>query len=244
MSNQFDDLDCDEFADSSVAVAEPPSFDLKSWEQRGINFSKAHTNMRWEIGDWMVDGKKGLGEMPGDPSNVYAYAENITAMARGTLRDLASTADRCRTSVRADELSWSHHRVVVNEIPKADDATLKRWLKRAVEETMSVATLKASIRQEAWPKPKPRKTKSMLVRVPPIIWEALKDMAADPPDEDEAIDQTVQEYAAKKLIKFVESDEGAKTLSFAKNRSTERRRKQRQKSGRRLQRNYPGRHFG
>jgi hypothetical protein len=245
MPTNFDDPNFDEFAGSSVAVEEAPSFDNAAWEERGMELAKKDHDVRFALGDWLNEGEPhhpDFSGIPGAPPGLgfYALAERITGLANGSLRDLASTAARVATSVRTDKLSWSHHRVLINARPKADEAELKGWLEKAAENHWSVAEL----REELHPSEDAVLEKSILVKVPVIIFDALKEMAADPPDEEEDVDLTVQQYAAKKLIEFVKSEEGEQTRESAKQRTATRLLKQQQKNGRRLHRTHPGKPFG
>ena|ERR1700676_676070 len=259
MPTSQDDLELEEsygvFATVAVQTAEKPTFDFVDWENRVQKAAKATSDVRWVLGDLLVEAEPHFLKNPDvndlnpiQGEGFYVFAEEITGLGNGHLRDLASTADRCPASVRTDKLTWSHHRVLVNNRPKAAGASqaqyeeeLKTWLEKAVKERMTVAKFREA---SAKPGKKPILEKSFLVTVPLCVWEALQEMAADPSDdEDETVDRTVQAFASKKIIEFVESDEGAMTRNVAKKRSTERLHKQQQKNGRRLQRNYPGRHF-
>jgi hypothetical protein len=153
---------------------------LGDWLVRGRELAKRDAEVKWELGDWLTEGEPhypdiGAGEIQGVPAvSVYSVAENITGLARGTLRDLASTARRVPPSVRTDACTWSHHRALINALPDADEDTIKQWLKRAADEKMSVAELQDALRS---PVTEAVKEKSFLVTVPLNVWETLKDFA-------------------------------------------------------------------
>lgn len=218
-------------------------FDLDEWAAKGKELTKRDGEVRWELGKWLLEGEPNvsiptehnLNPLPGE--GFYSFASSITGLAVGSLRDLASTARRCPASVRTDKLSWSHHRVLVNAKPNDDEKSLERWLKRAVEEQMSVAEFKKELKSVG---NKPKLKKTILVTLPLIVWEALRDEAADGSDDEHAAeDLTIQQIAANAVIAYVESDEGVTKREFAIMWTKSRRLKQRQKSGRRLARNYP-----
>jgi hypothetical protein len=219
---------------------ELPEFDIEAWKAEGRALGERHKELRWAIGDWLIKGEPHIPEIDGETiagyympaMDVYTEGQAVTGLARATLKDLASTARRCPSSVRTDALTWSHHRTAVNELPKADEATFKRWLERAVEDNLSVSELKEQIRAEAWPKPKPVTEKSIVVTIPADVWQTLKDIA-----DDEKI--TVQELAAQFLAGFAESEEGITKREIAKRQTQERRSQAKRKQGKKLARLYP-----
>src|SRR5258708_11019902 len=156
----------------------------------------------------------------------YTEVAAITGLSKNTLRDLASTARRVSPSVRTDRLSWSHHRVLINALPKSGEDTVRKWLTRAVDEQMSVSALRKALKP-----PKPSDEKSFHVTVPLFVWEALKDIA-----DDER--RRVQAVAAELLVDYASSGEGTTKRELARKRVAEVRRKQRQVIGRRVVRSY------
>jgi hypothetical protein len=218
-------------------------FDLDEWSAKGRELTKRDGEVRWELGKWLLQGEPNvsiptehnLNPLPGE--GFYSLASSITGLAVGSLRDLASTARRCPASVRTDKLSWSHHRVLVNAKPNDDEKSLERWLKRAVDEGMSVAEFKKQLKSVG---DKPKLNKTILVTLPLVVWEALRD-EADDGSEDDRQEFTIQQIAANAVIAYVQSDEGVTKRELAKMSTASRRLEQRQKSGRRLARNYPPR---
>src|SRR5580704_282194 len=128
------------------------TFEMEAWEMRGVELARKDTDVKWELGDWLNEGEPhcpeiGPGEIPGMPAcSVYTYAEKITGLSRSTLRDLAKTARCVPESVRTPSCSWSHHRALARARPDADEETLRQWLKRAVDESMSVEQLHEALR--------------------------------------------------------------------------------------------------
>jgi hypothetical protein len=122
-----------------------PPFDVEAWRSRIIALVERENDVKWEISDCLVEGEQFYpappdGEYPG--MGYYTEVAAITGLSKNTLRDLASTARRVSPSVRADRLSWSHHRVLINALPKSDEDTVRKWLTRAVDEQMTVSALR------------------------------------------------------------------------------------------------------
>jgi hypothetical protein len=217
-------------------------FDLDKWAAKGKELTKRDGEVRWELGKWLLEGEPNvsiptehnLNPLPGE--GFYSFASSITGLAVGSLRDLASTARRCPATVRTDKLSWSHHRALVNAKPGADAKSLEGWLKRAVEEQMSVAEFKKELKSVG---DKPKLTKTILITLPLMVWEALRDEADDDGGDDDVQELTIQQIAANAVIAYVQSDEGVTKRELAKMWTASRRLEQRQKSGRRLARSYP-----
>ena len=206
-----------------------PCFDVEAWRSRIIELFSRENDVRWEIGDCLLEGEQFYpappdGEYPG--MGFYTEVAAITGRSKNTLRDLASTARRVSPSVRTDRLSWSHHRVLINALPKSDEDTVRKWLTKAVDEQMTVSAL-----QKALKPPKPTDKKSFHVTVTLLVWETLKNIA-----DDER--RRVQAVAAEILAEYAASDEGTIRRELAKKRVTERRRKRRQEVGRRVARSY------
>jgi hypothetical protein len=207
------------------------------WEARGKELAKRDGDVRWELGEWLA---KGEPNYPGGSDayfpSFYSCAEAITGLARSTLRDIASTYNRA-VSVRTDKLTWSHHRVLVNALPKADDVTLKTWLNRAAEDGMTVVSLQAAAKASTSRIKNPIKVKSFRVTVPLGVVEMLKVFAAYERT-------TVQKVAAQWLIEISKSEDKQLESKFARGETKERLKKRRQEIGRRLQLSYPGKSFG
>lgn len=226
MTTNFDNSEFDDF-DSSVAVAEPSErLDVIAWDKRGRELATADTDVKWQIGQWILDGTTIHDDFQDAPMSTLDHAESITGLARGTLKDLASTAKRFPASVRTDALSWSHHRILINTRPDASDEQLKEWLDKAVENNWSVGVLAREAKSPVGPKPKLKK--SFNVTVPLDVWETLKDLAA----EDRS---TVQDIAAQVLIGHCDQEEVKIRRVAAKKQVKERRRR----AGRRTVRRNP-----
>jgi hypothetical protein len=254
MTTNYDDPDYDEFADSSVAVLTeqqqaPPSDTWDKWVKRGKKLAKANYDVRFDLGDWINDGDLHVPDLRGIPglsreqlakikaeTNHYAIAEEITGLSYFTLKDLASTADRCPESVRTDKLSWSHHRVLINAKKKANEDDLRKWLQRAIDEKMSVAKFKVALT----PVKSKVDEKSFLVTVSLDFWHELNDYAAGE-------DVPVQKYASDLLSDCLneeapEARQARRKLS--RDKADARTYQKQSKNGKRLQSTHPGKPFG
>ncbi|MGC2530670.1 MAG: hypothetical protein WA639_23240 [Candidatus Acidiferrum sp.] len=220
MAHEFDHPEFDSTEnDSSVAVLEyNPNLDLWAWQKRGEELTKKDSDVRWELGEWILSGTEMFEDKPHDPVETLDHAEIITGLARGTLKDLASTAHRFPASVRTDALSWSHHRVLINMRPDDDEDKLKEWLDLAVEKKLPVAAFVKELKSPVGPKPS--LTKTILVTVPLNVWETLNELV----DEDDDTITTIQEYAAKVLVDHCQEDGISSRREMLKKRSKERRR--------------------
>src|SRR5713226_9319973 len=98
-------------------------FNLEVWRWTGQRLGKAYrevdqptevdrdrskyaNDLKWEIGDWLLDGEKGLNNKP---VKLKREAVKATGYKWGTLKNLKSMAAKFPPSLRSDSLSWSHH---------------------------------------------------------------------------------------------------------------------------------------
>lgn len=209
---------------TAVESVKPPQFDVEAYEVRLKELAKSNTEVRWELGDCLLKGENNYpvppdGEFPG--VGFYIVAAEITGLSANTLRDLASTARRVPVSVRTDACTWSHHRVLVNALPNADEHTLREWLTRAAAEKMSVPKLQEAVRPK---KPKPYGVKSIVVTVPLSVWEMLKDFA-------DCERSKVQAIAAQWLVDTSGQPEMQLARSAAKKQTVERLYQKRRRNG-------------
>lgn len=126
----------------SLKIAEGLEYD--EWRQIGQRLLTVAEASRWWIGDWLVHGEWGrYGE-------AYRAAVEELELAYDAVRDYAYVAGHVPESVRREDLSWRHHRLVA----KLKPADQERWLARAAEHGWSVRRLADEIAQ-ATVKPAP-----------------------------------------------------------------------------------------
>lgn len=206
-------------------------FDIGDWINEGRVLAERHqtATLQWDMGDWF-----NRCPLPGDIDGVpkpYEIAESILGIQRSTLYDWASTAKRIPVSVRTEKLPYTHHRIVANELPDADDATKKRWLDIAAEEDLSVRQLQNRLvesRGSGDPKPL---TKSFLVKLPERLYLMLRNIARGQ-------DSTVQIVAAEFLTAHLASDEVREMADIELKRAEERTYQRRRRAGIRTARAY------
>lgn len=157
------------------------TLDEQAWRATLRQLATSFERTRWEIGDHILKAENHFPEITSERvyghtipgSNVYIEAERETGLSRALLYDLASTARRCPPSVRTETLSWTHHRILVNNLKEGADADeMKEWLQRAQEERLTTREFKAVI---AGGYRAATLEKRFLVRVPLRVWETLKD---------------------------------------------------------------------
>lgn len=90
---------------------------------------------QWWIGDWIRYGTARWGEK-------YAEAARVTGYDVASLRNMAWVASRFSSSLRSDELTWSHHVLLAPLEPEEQS----RWLEHAREKRFSVADLRLELR--------------------------------------------------------------------------------------------------
>ncbi len=198
-------------------------FNIGDWINEGIALAEKHQTgtLQWDFGDWF-----NRCPVPDDIDGVpkpYDLAESMLGILRSTLYDWASTAKRIPVSVRTEKLHWSHHRAIANGLPDADDATKRRWVDIAVAEKLSTNELKDRLRASRDPdRPKPNPTKSLVVKLPDILYIKLHNIAR-------GRESTVQVVAAEFLTEYLASDEVGKLaeveLAAAEERTYQRRRR-------------------
>jgi hypothetical protein len=206
-------------------------FEVGDWINEGMALAEKHqtATLQWDMGDWF-----NRCPLPDDIDGVpkpYDIAESILGIQRSTLYDWASTANRIPVSVRTEKLPYTHHRIVANELPEADDATKKRWLELAAEEKLSVRQLQDRLRGSRNPgDPKPP-MKSFIVKLPDRLYLTLRTIAR-------GRESTVQIVAAEFLTEHLASDEITKLADIELAQAEERTYQRRRRAGIRTARAY------
>src|SRR5207302_428712 len=159
----------------------------QGWESELKTLAELYTENRWNLGRLLDDGYQKFGEwidfiipFPGSMGmGYYSYASSITGLTPGHLKDLRSTWVRWQefASVRTDKLTWSHHRVLINEVKEVTEPVLKEWVDKAVENQWSVGDLINELKKKGVPKAS-KGTHTFEVEVPDRTWAALKRLGA------------------------------------------------------------------
>jgi hypothetical protein len=108
---------------------------FKDWQETGRILRKLDESIQWLLGDWIVMGEAyEYGER-------IAFAESIGFNVK-TLDDYAYVARNVNFSVRTENLSFGHHKLVAS-LPDGDEQ--ERWLTTAAENHWSIARLRDEI---------------------------------------------------------------------------------------------------
>ena len=119
------------------------SVTIDEWKELGQSLKQVEGSVQFWIGDWARFGdKKGFTGKYTD-SKVYDELEEITGLDHGTLKNYKSVSENIPSSLRRDDLSFSHHA----EAAKLPEAKQAEFLTRASEEKLSVRELREEIRQ-------------------------------------------------------------------------------------------------
>lgn len=118
-------------------VSWSPQGDLgqAEWLAAGRRLGAIGRCSQWWIGDWIRYGASRWGER-------YAEAARVTGYDVASLRNMAWVASQFNSSLRSDELTWSHHVLLAPLEPEEQ----RLWLDRALEERLSVADLRLELR--------------------------------------------------------------------------------------------------
>jgi hypothetical protein len=207
-------------------------FEIGDWINEGKALAEKHqtTSLQWDVGDWfnrcpLPD------DVDGSPKP-YDLAESMLGIQRSTLYDWASTAKRIPASVRTENVPFTHHRIVANELPNADDATKKRWLELAAAENLSVREFQDRLRESRGAaNPDLNPTKSFIVKVPERVYLTLRNIAR-------GRESTVRVVAAEFLTTYLASDEVTKLADVELAQAEERTYQKRRRAGIRTARAY------
>jgi hypothetical protein len=120
---------------STVAWQPQQELDQHQWASTGRRLGAIGRCSQWWIGDWIRYGTARWGER-------YAQAARITGYDVASLRNMAWVASQYGdSSLRNDKLTWSHH-VLLAPLEVSERMV---WLKRAVDERLSVADLRIEL---------------------------------------------------------------------------------------------------
>jgi hypothetical protein len=108
---------------------------FKDWQETGRILRKLDESIQWLLGDWIV-----MAEAY-DYGERVAFAESIGFNVK-TLDDYAYVARHVNFSVRTENLSFGHHKLVAS-LP--DSSEQARWLSTAAENHWSIARLREEI---------------------------------------------------------------------------------------------------
>lgn len=110
--------------------------DRAQWAATGRRLGAIGRASQWWIADWLRYGTAKWGEK-------YIEAARLTGYDSTSLRNMVWVAAQFDDlSLRSDKLTWSHH-VLLASLSAEEK---RKWLKRAADEHLTVADLKAELR--------------------------------------------------------------------------------------------------
>ncbi len=118
---------------TGLLVSGDPSYD--EWEKCGSFIQRVEGAVQFWIGDWLNYGEKAYGEK---------YAQAVSEQQQGAWENYAWVANAIETSIRIEDLTWSHHLQVAKF---SDTPEIQReLLQEAAAKQLSVSDFKALIR--------------------------------------------------------------------------------------------------
>ena len=121
---------------SNVGWAPRDELTHDDWQEAGRQLGTIGKGVQWWIGDWINYGAKAYGDK-------YVEALDLTGYDPGTLMNLAWVASRYETSLRRENLSWTHHKELAALEPQDRD----HWLDRCEAESLSQKQLRNELKR-------------------------------------------------------------------------------------------------
>jgi hypothetical protein len=115
----------------------PENMTYEKWAELGGTLQMMGKGLPWWAGRWVNFGEAKYGEK-------YSQAIEETGLSRGLLANYAWVESKVEPSVRNENLSWSHHRMVADLEPKEQ----REWLQKAQDEHIPANALRAMIKGE------------------------------------------------------------------------------------------------
>ncbi len=120
---------------SAVEWAPPLDMDQRAWILAGRRLGRISRVSNWWIGDWLRYGSARWGQK-------YVTAAKITGYDPHSLENMVYVASRIESSLRRENLSWSHHALLA----PLDRDQQQHWLELASTRRLSVADLRVELR--------------------------------------------------------------------------------------------------
>lgn len=121
---------------TSTSLHIPEGTTIEEWGNIGNSLKRFHKANKWWIGDWLNFGEGKYGEM-------FSQAMDKTELDYQTLQDYKYVSGSIELSVRNNNLSFSHHKIVAPLKPKEQ----ARWLDKAEKEEWDVRKLREEIKK-------------------------------------------------------------------------------------------------
>lgn len=121
---------------SPTAWTPSENLEYEAWVLEGRRIGAMGRGSPWWVGDWLLYGSTKWGER-------YTEATRITGYDKKSLRNMRYVASRFQSSLRRDNLSYSHHAILA-PLPEAERS---HWFDRATADRLSVADLSLELRR-------------------------------------------------------------------------------------------------
>lgn len=134
----------------ALSLTLPEGLAFERWQDIGRELAAREKVLNWWIGDWWAFGEHRYGD------RAKVAAEGVFGLGYGALANAASVCRAVETSRRREHLAWSHHVEIAPLVRKAPEQA-EALLERAERESMTVAQVRAAVREiqtgEATPRP-------------------------------------------------------------------------------------------
>jgi hypothetical protein len=107
---------------------------FEEWERVGDVLRRLDASIQWLIGDWFAYGERVWGQ-------TYEQISDTTGYEVKTLYDYAYVAKSVDFSVRTENLTFGHHKLVAGLEPDEQ----RRWLKYAVDHQLSISQMRQAM---------------------------------------------------------------------------------------------------
>jgi len=135
IDNKMGEIVMQDMKFTNTSLILDPKIKYEQWENIGGQLNQIEGAIQWWIGDWLNFGERRYGEM---------YAQAVDETQGRTWRDYKWVSSNVKMSIRIDNLSFNHHRIVAPLEPEKQSY----WLDRAEKEKLSVTALRQAIKHE------------------------------------------------------------------------------------------------
>jgi hypothetical protein len=107
---------------------------VEEWQELAVSIGELATSIAFIVGDWLVYGQNLFGKDGYPDKKVdhpsYQLAPKATGLDLSTLQNYAYVSRSVPYSVRSEQLSWEHHRLLA----KLPDADMQDWIRKCEDE--------------------------------------------------------------------------------------------------------------
>jgi hypothetical protein len=122
------------FTFTSIGLIPGEAATFEEWQQVGGMLQRLDASIQWLIGDWFLCAETKWGQ-------TYEQVAAATGYSEVTLKDYAYVARNVQLSVRTDQLTFGHHKLVTGLEPELQ----RQWLAFAVENKLSISQMREAL---------------------------------------------------------------------------------------------------